>query len=987
MVCTLYTFLSQPTGVSSVTLQCTAICPIVPLTFNDPSQSMADKNTNPFTYPPPLFDANLFLPHTQQNPFIQELHSSVPLTPDVPSLFSSTHLQSDGNATPDLLKTGNQKGPSQMDISFDPLISHFEGPTEKYDFEHFAKDRLKSEDVNETTNLVTPPSLLMKTNNQEPSGALGGLMVLDTNYPTDLGRTASASTVETSKETAADTPQVSGSDVNYILSSSNKPDLTAHAVHVFPEFALNSSEISLPENSSLEFSELNRLACPYPVLSPHSKNKDSADDTTLEDHPKTKQNVTQPSVSKTDSVELPPSISFEFSEGVSLSPETSQKPEMLEFAKDIKYVTVHEDPMPFCGDNSSGDTLEQSKVISDSLYLDHQSIEHSLSPQSDIIQSNIIQSDEELWGSNTSLIQNVSVSGKSLVEATEPLAFNVQSGQSSLSTPLPVKNGKKTDAVMDTMLPNESGNGFLEGVRSKNICTEIEDFVSENLIDGASFPVLSKSKANDMHEDKQEEVSELPTSPFKKDNLVSQLSTISEEEEIMPSNGPTLPVGHLHSTTGIRTGTDEDASDLNSVLSPGSVLLHSMYKSADSDHYLTCVTQQDFPVSPSLELTQEVKPRHDLSEEDASKIESLPNHIPNVVQQDNISAKGISETGCNQDEVIAESINPSPEELPKQESPLDVLPNDSLLDLLTETHSFPPKSAPSLNNSSENMIKSDFDEPVLQCNTSRDIVEKSNFPKDMSQIVVTSEMIAELEAQLAQLDTDTCLVDESKTCPKDGSFYIETFGIVSEDNLHLVQLADSNACVSDCSSEQTSSITPDLVITESDLKNIFVHQPAEMHLLSTSKGPVANPESAETHNDPEPDPKQTESLDINTDFWTTPAVQHSVTPDLFPVKWPTLPQQSVPSPFGQSMLASRHDHSLNFTPSLIDLSPVASSTPHVAVNTNALPQPFPFPTIPRTSEVPRPKPAAPLPTMQAVNSTAYNPFLQDKIQTSDHQSR
>ncbi len=48
------------------------------------------------------------------------------------------------------------------------------------------------------------------------------------------------------------------------------------------------------------------------------------------------------------------------------------------------------------------------------------------------------------------------------------------------------------------------------------------------------------------------------------------------------------------------------------------------------------------------------------------------------------------------------------------------------------------------------------------------------------------------------------------------------------------------------------------------------------------------------------------------------------------------------------------------------------------------PQPFPFPTIPRTSEVPRPKPAAPHPTMQA---TAYNLFLQDKIQTSDHQSR
>ncbi len=167
------------------------------------------------------------------------------------------------------------------------------------------------------------------------------------------------------------------------------------------------------------------------------------------------------------------------------------------------------------------------------------------------------------------------------------------------------------------------------------------------------------------------------------------------------------------------------------------------------------------------------------------------------------------------------------------------------------------------------------------------------------------------------------------------------------------------------------------------LKNIFVPQPTEMHLLSTSKGPVANPESAGTHNDQEPDPKQTESLDVNADFWTTPAVQHSVTPDLFPVSWPTLPQPSAPSLFDQPMLASRHDRSLNFTSSLFDLSPVASSTPHVAVDTNALPQPFPFPQFPYLRGATS-KTCCSLPTMQA---TAYNLFLQDKIQTSDHQSR
>ncbi|XP_050982153.1 uncharacterized protein rab11fip5a isoform X1 [Labeo rohita] len=949
------------------------ISPIVPLTFNDPSQSMADKNANPFTSPPPLFDANPFLPHTQQNPFIQEIPST---TPDVPSLFSSTQSQSGTNATPDLLSNGNQKEVSQKNISFDPLFSHFEGLTEKDGFEYFVKDRLKSEEVNETTNSVTPPAVLMKTSNQEPSGALGGLMVLDTNYLTDLGQTASASTVETSKDTTADTPLVSGSDDNFMSSSSNKPDLAAHGAHGFPEFDLNSSEISLPENSSLEFSELNTLARPYPALSPHSKKEESSDDTTLEEHLENKQNtksdVPQPSVSEADTGDFPPSISLELSEG-SVSSETLQRPEMLDFTKDIESVTVHEDPLPFFADDSSGDALEQSTVISDSLGgdQDHQSIEHSLSPQADIIQSNIIHSDEEFWGSNAVLIQNLAVGGKSLVEATEPSGFNVHSGQSSLvSTALPVKSGEKTDAVMDTMLQNESGNGLLEDVGGKGT----GDFVPENLVDGPSFPVLSNSTmSNDIQEDSQED-SELPTSPFKKEYRVTQLSTISEEEEAMHCNEPTLPIGHLHPTTGI----EENASDPNSVLSPGSMVLHSLYKSADSDQYLTCVSQQDFPISPSLELTQEVKPKHDLSEEDISKFESLPNHIPNVVSQDNTSVKDLPEMGFKQDQVIAEN-NPFSEALPKQESPLDVLPNNFLLDLLPETQAFTPKPAPS--HSSENMIKSDFDEAVQQSKPSGDIVEKYHFPKETSPVVVTSEIIAELEAQLAPLDTDTSLTDDGKTCPKDGSFDMESLGIVSEDNFHFVQLTDSNAFASDRSSQQTSSITQDLVITNSDLKNIFAPQPTEMDPFSTNKGLVAIPQSAETHNDLKP----TESLDVNTDFWTTPAVQHSMTADLFPVNWPSLPQQSAPSPFDHPTLASGHDRSHNFTSSLFDLSPVASSTPHVAVDTNALPQLFPF-TPTTVNSLPRPKPAANLPTMQAVNSTAYNPFLQDKTQTSDHPS-
>ncbi|XP_067277655.1 uncharacterized protein rab11fip5a isoform X2 [Pseudorasbora parva] len=885
---------------------------------------------------------------------------------------SKPSSQSGSNATPDLLKIGNQKGPSQMDISFDPL----KGQTKKDEFEHFAKDRLMSSDeLNETKNLVTPPALLLKTNNQEPSGALGSLMVLDTNHLTDLGQTASASTVETSKETAADTPQVSGSDANDICSSSDKHDLTDHGAHGFPEFDMNSSEISLPENSSLEFSELNTLACPYPALPPCSMNEDRSDATTVEDHAEmslnsqnAKSDVNQPSLSKADTVDLLPGIRIDLSEGVSVHPET-QKVEAPEPATNIEPMIVHEDPMPFCRDNSSDDTLEKSTGISDSLGgdLDHQSIELCHSLQSDIIPGNIIQSDEEFWRSNASLIQTVPVSGKPLVETTEPSRIHVQSAPSSLvSAVLPVKNGEKTDAVMDTMLQNESRDGFLEGVSSKDICSEIENSVPENLFDGPSFPRLSETMTNDMPEDKQK-VSELHTSSCKNNFTGNLLGSISEEQEITHSNGPTHPVGN----TVIRTGTDWDTSDPNFVLSPGSVHLHSLYKSAESDHYLTCVSQQD-SISPSLELTQDVKPKHDWSVEDTSKFESLPNHSSNTMPKDDTSVKAVPEMACKLNQVIEDNIKQSQEVLPKPESPQDVLPRNCLLDLLPETHTFTLKSAASHDTSSENMsdmMKSDFDEAILQCNPSEDMVEKYEFSKDMMPIVVTSDMIAELEAQLAPLGIETCHVNDCKSCPTKQNDSHEALkdkshGILFEDNLDL----------SDCVLEQTSSITQDLVTTNSGLKNIFLPEPTETPLQCTSRSPVTNPESAE-------------SLDRNTEMWAIPAVQDSITPGLFPVNWPPLSKPSAPSLFEQPMLASRHDRSLNLTSSLFNLSPVASSTPHVVVETNALPQIFPFPIIPPTSAESLPGPEHdPLSTMQPVNSTTYNPFLQDKTQTFDHQS-
>ncbi len=154
------------------------------------------------------------------------------------------------------------------------------------------------------------------------------------------------------------------------------------------------------------------------------------------------------------------------------------------------------------------------------------------------------------------------------------------------------------------------------------------------------------------------------------------------------------------------------------------------------DHYLTCVSQQDFPVSPSLELTQEVKPRHDLSEEDASKFESLPNHIPNVVQQDDISAKGISEMGCKQDEVIAEKTLILLQKTYQNKNLLWMFYQIIPYWTSCQKRYLFPKSAPSLNTSSENMIKSDFDEQCYSATLHGTLSRNPTYPKICCQLLL-----------------------------------------------------------------------------------------------------------------------------------------------------------------------------------------------------------------------------------------------------------
>lgn len=830
---------------------------------------MADKQANPFTSPPPLFDP--FFPLVQLNPFLQEFPSDA-------SLSSSAHHQSEsaspwsgGNLTPDLLRIGNGKEPlgiSQKDGSIDASISHFE---DEDDFGMFAEDRLKSSEK-ETENMVTTPTVLVKPKNEEPLGALDSLTVSNTNDLTYLEKTASAGTTtgEMSKETAANTPQVSGSDGN-----SNKADITIPDPFGFPEFNPNLSEISLPGNSSLEFSELNALACPYPAMSHVQSNEVNSDTTTLKDwsdmcltSQNDKPSVTQPSLledmfnTELTTIELP-----------------DEEPE---FAKYTESVKINEDHVPCSRD--SDDALEPSSKTSDSQERELDDLfEPGHFPHSD-------------FTSSTKQSDGVLDSDASLVESSETSGFHSPSAPSS-PVAIPLNNEDNLGTSMDTE------DGLLDSANTSDLFSEIKYPVPDNLIDISSLTLnlFPNAMFNDVDEQK---LSEFPNNPSKDDPTGSVLSSTGEGQEIIQSDGQTIPAGHP--TTEVQTGTNEDSLIPSSALSPPSVIVHSLYKSADSDQYLTCVSQQD-SISPFLELSQEMKPKRNRSGEDTLLFGSLPEHItvPDVMP------KALEEMDCVRNQVIVEHFKPQ-ETFPKTECPQG--------------------------DESRNQQR--------DCKPSGDNPE-SDIPKDTTpKMNISKDLIAELEAQLAPLQTETRPVDNCETNPFQLNHIHseQTNRCPSETVGSLFDFAHPDVCLS----EETSSITQDLVITD-----FFV--PNQLETPQTNS-PFTHPESAETCN-------VLESQSLKTQM------AHSVTPDLFPVNWP------LPSAFEPPTLALTDEHNLNFPSSAFDPLPVASSTPHVAVDDNEMPQQFPFSIIPPTSEVSWPHPAL------------NDPFLPENSQTTNHQSR
>ncbi|TRY58591.1 hypothetical protein DNTS_015174 [Danionella cerebrum] len=668
-----------------------------------------------------------------------------------------------------------------------------------------------------------------------------------------------ASTLAKSGDVLDEMPQDSQCD-NLFWPRSDKPVLSTNGAESFTEQDIHLSESSLPDGSN--------VGCPNPVFTACSKTINSA-----EDPAKTSQmaklHIQQPSV--TEEVDSPSACS-EISEGVSGCPQTHVQTE------NPKEVNVED--IVFCKGDCSGDTLQQFVVISDSFGgdLEQSSME---SYHSDITLGNILQYNEEIGRSNAS-------GGKSLVEAIEPTRIPDTSATGTMVTPFPERNEDQT-------LKNESGDFLLELASYKNCSEKI-------FLDCPSFPRLFKE---------EESIVELQ-SPYFTGNL---LSPISEEPEMQE----TFPERLLFFTPGTRIETDEDPSDM--VCSPGNVLLYNPSSSADSEQYLSCVSQQD-SISSRVELSQQSK--HDLCMEDAAQFEPVPNGIRKVSTKatDDVSLECTTE-------VMAESFKA----LPNLDKSWEFLPKTCLLDPSASESSSTP-----LHHNSENTAsnaRSDFESIPSG---------KHELSDNYLTPVVTLDVIAELEAQLAQLDKDTSLVDSQEE-HKDNFLRIET---LSKDVLHEAHLAEPNLFGSIYAN---SSIFQDNGTPDHN-KDILEPQPH----LGTSKKASAASEPVQNHRDVEPFTEPSKGLNLD-EFWTTSQVLQSVTPDLFSVNWPILPKSPIP-----------------LTPHQ-NVSPVMSSTPHLGLSNNLQP----FPNIPSTI-------VDAFPTMQCLDSTLYNPFVQDLTQMSKHQS-
>lgn len=439
----------------------------------------------------------------------------------------------------------------------------------------------------------------------------------------------------------------------------------------------------------------------------------------------------------------------------------------------------------------------------------------------------------------------------------------------------------------------------------------------------------------------------------------SYMSFTKEDVSNSPPNSSKGSV-IIDSLSEITCGLEEETANgsrqtLSSALSSGHVLFHSLYKSVDSsEQYLTCMSQHSSQLFPVANL----------------KSDTLKEAMPNSGSSQEIiltnykSQRTISE--LQQDP--AES---SQKALPKNVDISHYNPSSQLTSL-----TLLPKSVSNQNtcdNVKEAIMGTVTDESITKNVSKIDIHDllHEEIP-DLFEIMTTraGKDLLILDPHMS-LDSDICSEPNQSLCEQsDGAL---------EDQGFITDFCQSTENMCNDVAEPKSRITQDLVTTDLLLENVFVAQHAVTHTVGTS--PVTHTVPREPwHMALCPNSIKTSQISKNTQAATnTASIPQGEHLDS------TVHQPPLLEPLTLDWLTSGHDLLTSSHLSLLNLLPIASSSPHGAVGINSLPlSPFPMPSAPAKL---LPNTALASAALNPVFAVSHDPFLQEEHHIACHHRR
>ncbi|XP_007236483.3 uncharacterized protein rab11fip5a isoform X1 [Astyanax mexicanus] len=741
------------------------------LTLTDPSQGTAHQYTNPFTSPPLLSPANPFFSHLQQNPFFQDL-CTVTLTPALPSLFSPDCTQS----TAPSFSTSNYTSPSGL---------HEAGHTNGHSVNNKASEMaIKPKDIhisdecglnpdwdNFLSNTIKPskPPPLIKPPDPTPSGGECGLTL------SNISNTTPACTFP---DTLDSSNTILHPSANSICWRAGDTDLNSSPAQ---EALVSDFDSSLPQNSSIEFSELNTLACPYPSISVCSVNQDSFSAVSDREN-----FVVEPQITSLCSDAFSAlSLSFVSSEVSpfgnksldSLWPEVGKKTkhelvkcpssEMLIDDTDKSVETLKSKGL------SSEESLEPTIITSDSP--DYQTLESShLQTRTDHLKFN---------KSTTNDKGNVGV-----VDLKECVVKD-ETHLHGLSVPA----GTRYQSVLNaTAVVEEKDAEGEPGCIMSLDKTDASPVKDGSLIDNLEVIMTSSPGVSS---NIQEDISDWPPDPCR-GNLRVDIEQLTVETPFVSRQTPS--VGYLHPLSA-NVSMETEPSALIAALSPGSQFFHSLYTSVDSEQYVTC---RSLHSSLSTHF-QEPEPEHDAFQE------AKPKESQGVLPVNDLLQKNMSEI---------ESSQKTPEVFQKT----DNVRNGFQFDPLN-----PPvchESMPNFNTSKKTLLKCDLIDEAVGAGMTNEANERTvdmmlnhNLKQEEKKVTPLKKM-TRTEEEYVKSDPQLCLVNTQTDLPESHLSHD-----VRHDTAHGVQPAENlNDTLCDLLSEPSSSITQDLVTTDLLLEKIFV---------------------------------------------------------------------------------------------------------------------------------------------------------------------